>query len=216
MLGMAPLHNLSRASKYELLGRPLREPIPVENIWKKGGLVRPIDIPANLRTEDIYLGDFGLAKKLNDPFTQRGYASVQFCSPERLHNKDPSPACDMWAYMLIFAELYNGLLPLWTYSEGGIIADYLKCFGPLPEEWKGLYIHPGGLDSRYDQNAEPDPEFELASRIIGYRPEFDAAERELACSIMRKVFRYRPEERLTAAQLLQDDSFKALMKRYGC
>lgn len=160
MLGMAPLHNLSRASKYELLGRPLREPIPLEDMWKKGEFVRP--------------------------------------------------------YMVIFAELYIGFLPFWSYPEGGIIVDYLKCFGPLPEEWKGLYIYSDGLDSWYDQSAEADPEFDLASRIIGYRPEVDAAERELVCSIMRKVFRYRPEERLTATQLLQDESFKALMKRYGC
>lgn len=72
MLGMAPLHNLSSTSKYELFGRPLRELIPLNQIWKQGGLVRPIETPTNLRTEDIYLGDFGLAKKLDDPFAQRG------------------------------------------------------------------------------------------------------------------------------------------------
>lgn len=216
MLGMAPLHNLSRASKYELLGRPLREPIPVDEIWKKGELVRPIETPTSLRTEDIYLGDFGLAKKLDDPFTQRGYPSAEFCSPERLHNQDPSLACDMWAYMVIFSELYLGFLPFWRYHKGGIITDYFKCFGPLPEEWKGLCIYPSSLDSWYDQSAEPNPEFDLASRITRYRPEVDAAERELVCSIMRKVFTYRPEERLTATQLLQNESFKALMKKYGC
>lgn len=216
MLGMAPLHNLSRTSKYALLGRLLKETIPLEEIWKKGELVRPIEVPTSLCTEEIYLGDFGLAKKLHDPFTQRGYPSAEFCSPERLHNQDPSPACDMWAYMVIFSELYIGFLPFWRYHEGRIITDYFKYFGPLPEEWKGLCIYPDGLDSWYDQNGELDPEFDLASRTIQYRPEVDAAERELVCSIMRKVFTYRPEERLPATQLLQDDSFKALMKKYGC
>jgi serine/threonine protein kinase len=216
MLGLSPLHNLSRASKYELLGRPLRETIPFADTWKKGELVRPIKIPKSLRTEDIYLGDFGLAKKLDNPVTQRGYPSVHFCSPERLHNKDPSPACDMWAYMVIFSELYLGFLPFATFFEGGIITDYLKCFGPLPEEWKGLYIHPNGIDSWYDQRVQPDPKRSLASRITQFRPDADATELELVCSVMRKVFTYRPEERLTAAQLLQDKSFKALMKKYGC
>lgn len=31
-----------------------------------------LENPTKLRTEDIYLGDFGLAKRLDDPFTQRG------------------------------------------------------------------------------------------------------------------------------------------------
>lgn len=216
MLGMAPLHNLSRASKYELLGRPLREIIPFANTWKKGELVRPIEVPETLLTEDLYLGDFGLSKKIDDPFTQPGYPPVQFCSPERLHDKDPSPACDMWAYMVIFSELYIGFPPFTPCFQGGIISDYVRYFGPLPEEWKGLYIYANGLDSWYDQNVQPDPQTDLAVKIIKYRPDVDAAERELACSVMRKVFRYRPEERLTATQLLQDDYFKALVKKYGC
>lgn len=51
MWGMVPLHNLSRAAKYEALGRPLKEVIPYVNLWRKGELVEPIDVPQHLYTE---------------------------------------------------------------------------------------------------------------------------------------------------------------------
>ena len=89
--------------------------------------------------------------------------------------------------------------------------------GPLPEEWKGLYSKPSDrFDYWYDQDTVPDPKFNLASTIERFRPDIGQAERELVYSIMKKVFVYHPEERLTATQLLQDPSFKAIMDRYGC
>ena len=62
----------------------------------------------------------------------------------------------------------------------------------------------------------PAPKLNLASTIERFRPDIDQAERELVYSILKKVFVYHPEERLTATQLLQDPSFKAIMDRYGC
>ncbi|KAE8141648.1 kinase-like protein [Aspergillus pseudotamarii] len=210
MWGMAPLHNLTRSAKYEVLGRPLRQIIPHVDLWKQGELVRPVEVPDNLRTEEFYLSDFGLAMKLGDPTIPRGYPPVQFCSPERLHKKDPSFACDMWSYMVIFGVLYLRFPPFrsWNYL--------IRCLGPFPEQWMGLYTHPGGLDSWYDQSQPPDPEFSLASTIARYRPDADPAEREHVHSLMSRVFTYCPEKRPTATQLLQDPSFRAIMDTYGC
>jgi hypothetical protein len=215
MWGMVPLHNLNRRAKYEALGRPLKQTIPFVDLWKQGELVRPVEIPENLRTEEFYLGDFGLAMRLGDPMT-RGYPPMQFCSPDRLHRKDPSLACDMWSYMVIFAELYLGNLPFPTFLKGGIISGIVRCLGPLPEQWKGLYTHPGGLDSWYDQRITADPKHDLASTIARFRPEADPIEREHVHSIMYRVFTYCPEKRLTATQLLRDSSFRAIMDKYGC
>ncbi|PTU21167.1 hypothetical protein P175DRAFT_0516734 [Aspergillus ochraceoroseus IBT 24754] len=150
MWGMVPLHNLKRSAKYELLGQ----------------LVRPIEVPESIRTEEFYLGDFGLAMNLGDP--------------------------------------------------GGILSGIVRCLGPLPKPWKGRYTHPGGLDSWYDQSKTPDPNHDLASTIAYFRPEVDEIEREQVRSIMSRVFTYCPEERLTATQLLQDSSFRAIMNKYGC
>ncbi|KAB8207771.1 kinase-like domain-containing protein [Aspergillus parasiticus] len=200
MWGMAPLHSLNRSAKYKTLGRPLRQIIPHVDLWKQGELVRPVEILDNLRTEDFYLSDFGLAIKLGDPTIPRGYPPPLFCSPERLHKKDPSFACDMWSSMVIFGVLYLGFPPFLSWR------NLIKRLGPLPEQWKGLYTHAGGLDSWYDQSQSPDPDDNLASTIAGYRPDADPFEREHVLSITSKVFTYCPEKRPTATQLLQDPS----------
>lgn len=113
MWGIAPLDNLDRAAKYEILGRPLKMAVPDEP-WRQGEVVKPIEIPDDLKTETFYLGDFGLAMKPDTPVTQPGRPPIHFCSPERLHNHDPSFACDMWSYMCLFTELYVGFTPFHT------------------------------------------------------------------------------------------------------
>jgi len=216
MWGIAPIDGLSRSAKYELLGRPLKQTIPFVNLWKKGELVSPVKFPEDLRIDEFYLCDFGLAKKIGDITAQCGYPPMHYCSPDRLHGYEPSFACDMWSYMAIFTMLYLRLPPFPTFLDGGIVSGMVECLGPLPEQWKDLYTHPGRLDSWYDQSQTADPKHDLAANIAYYRPDADLAERQLVQSIMLKVFIYDPEKRLTAEELLQYPSFRALMDRYGC
>ncbi|GKZ16797.1 hypothetical protein AbraIFM66951_006286 [Aspergillus brasiliensis] len=188
----------------------------VDNLWKQGELVGPAKIPESLRTDKFYLGDFGLAKKVSDPVTPRGWPPMQYCSPDRLHRQDPSPACDMWSYMILFSQLYLGHVPFSTFFNGGIIGGFVMSLGPLPEEWKGLYTHPEGRDSWYVQNQTLDPSWTLESKIARLRPEADPMERSHVLSTMSRVFTYDPAKRLTATQLLRDPSFRAIMENYGC
>ncbi|KAI9925260.1 hypothetical protein ASPWEDRAFT_176916 [Aspergillus wentii DTO 134E9] len=216
MWGMVPIDGLSRSAKYELLGRPLKQTIPFVNLWKEGELVSPVKFPKDLLTEEFYLCDFGLAKKIGDLTTQRGYPPMHYCSPDRLHRQEPSFACDMWSYMAVFSMLYLTFPPFPTFLEGGVVSGMVEALGPLPMQWKGLYTHPGGLDSWYDQSQSPDPENDLAAKIAYFRPDADPVERQHVQSIMSKVFIYDPEKRLTASELLRDPSFRAVMDRYGC
>ncbi|KAE8377014.1 hypothetical protein BDV26DRAFT_305166 [Aspergillus bertholletiae] len=150
---------------------------------RPGELVRPIQVPENLRIEYFYL---------SDPVAKPGYPPMRFCSPERLHGKDPSFAC------------------------GGVLTTITGVLGPLPEPRKGSYIFADGCDSWYDHNQTFNTKKTLALELARYRPDVDPAEQDLVLSIMQKVFVYSPEKRLTATQLLVDPSFKALMARYGC
>lgn len=111
--------------------------------------------------------------------------------------------------MVIFAILCFGVPPFTTWQEGGLISGMVRCLGPLPEEWKGCYIHSNELDHWYDQHTKPDPKVTIEARIKKLRPDLDATYQELICSIMSKVFVFRPEERLTATQFLHDPSFRA-------
>ncbi|QKD48707.2 kinase domain-containing protein [Fusarium oxysporum Fo47] len=101
---------------------------------------------------------------------------------------NPTFASDLWSYMRIFAELY------------------LKW--PL--------FGPGFFGGRFRSVVE------LLVRVLGPLPlswkgsyDGDPAEQQLVLSILRRGFSYFPEERLSAGELLDDASFKALMDRYG-
>lgn len=216
--GIVPLHHLSKKAQYQLLGRPLKQAISwVEGLWKPGEFVKPLELPADLHTETFYLGDFGLAMKLGDPVApgQEGHPPIQFCFPDRLHKESPSIACDMWSYMCIFAELYLGFVPFTTMAEGGAVTSMVNLLGPLPEDWKGDYLYPKySHDLWYDQDNKPSPEFNLRTQIACVHPDVDSIEWELVHYILTRGFSYTPEKRLTATQLLQDASFKALMDRY--
>ncbi|KAL4886033.1 kinase-like domain-containing protein [Aspergillus karnatakaensis] len=216
MWGMAPTHDLSREAKYEALGRPRKTPIRFVNLPKRGDLVYEMKVPESHRTEDFYLGDFGHATVLGESEMQPGDPPWEFCSPDRLHGMHPTFACDMWSYMTLFAMLYVGHRFFPTWCTGGIISGYLMYFGPLPEDWKGRYLPRGGArDDWYDQSEKSSVTDGLDARLAYSRPEVDTEERELVKTIMLKVFHYRPQERPTATQLLQDADFNALMARYG-
>ncbi|KAK2805517.1 hypothetical protein FQN50_006141 [Emmonsiellopsis sp. PD_5] len=217
MWGMAPLHHLSRSAKYDMLTRPLKQDIPYVKLWKQGELVRPVKIPQHLCTDEFYLGDFGLAMKPDNPITQHGYPPMVFCSPERLHRMGPSFFCDMWSYMVIFTELYLGHPIFSDWLDGGILTGIVRCLGPLPEQWKGHYAEPGGgLDFWYDPSTKPNPDSNIAASIAHFRPDSDPIERKHMHALLSRGFNYCPEKRLTAGQLLQDPSFRAVMKKYGC
>ncbi|KAJ5740892.1 hypothetical protein N7493_000764 [Penicillium malachiteum] len=206
----------AEAPSINYLGDPSNRPFHLSIFGKKGELVSPVKVPDDFRTDEFYLCDFGLAQKIDDSTTQRGFPPVHYCSPERLHKQELSFACDMWSYMAVFSMLYLTLPPFVSFLNGGIISGMFQCLGPLPEKWKGLYTPPGGLDSWYDQSLSSDPEHDLMSKIAYLRADSDPAERELVISIMMKVFRYEPETRLTARELLNDPDWRALMDRYGC
>ncbi|KAJ5563949.1 hypothetical protein N7513_000191 [Penicillium frequentans] len=218
MWGMSSVHHLDRSAKYEVLGQPLKERIPSAwvDLWKEAELVAPMEIPQDLRTNEFYLGDFGIAKKVGDSTTQVGFPPSAYCSPERLLGAEPSFACDMWSYMIVFSVLYLDFPPFRGGREGGIISDIVNHLGPLPEDWKKRYAQDEALDFWYDQSRKADTKDDLQSIIAYYRPDTDPIERELVHSVMSKVFVYRPEERLTATELLKDPSFRAIMDKYGC
>jgi hypothetical protein len=88
---------------------------------------------------------------------------------------------------------------------------------PMPEQWKGIFWLPKEVnDAWYDHTTTPDPERDFAYRIARMRPETSQAERELVLSAMHKAFCYLPERRITAEQLLQDPSFRAIIEIYQC
>jgi hypothetical protein len=79
-----PLDYLDTKTKYEYLGRPLKMPLP-SDLWRQGELVRPAKVPTSLLTDQVYIGDFGLAIKAGTDIRHKMLSPLQIIShaPER-------------------------------------------------------------------------------------------------------------------------------------
>ncbi|GAB0139150.1 hypothetical protein EsDP_00007363 [Epichloe bromicola] len=201
---------------YQIFGRPRKAPLWVQT-WKIGELVKPIQVNRKLLRGNIFLADFGLAVKAGSPVNCKWQSPAIYCAPERFHDIGPSFASDMWSYMCLFAELYLGFVPFRGRSNATTLSNLVRSLGPLPPQWNGMY-NAGDTpeDSWYDQTQIPYALVTLEEIVKRARPEIFHTERKLVLSVFSKVFTYLPEKRLTAAELLQNKDFNAIMELYGC
>jgi serine/threonine protein kinase len=217
MWQMKRLDQYNTTTKYEYLGRPQKLSLP--DLRKPADLVEPMEVSQGLIEDRIYLGDFGMAIVAGTPVPSKVQTPAMFCAPERFHNVNPSFASDMWSYMCILTKLYIGYEPFLSQPGLHIISVLVNSLGPLPEHWKGYYCADcdpiGSEDSWYDQSKKPSF-FSLASRLAAREPAVSQWEQDLVLSVLSKVFRYEPVDRLTAAELLADTDFNELMRIYGC
>jgi serine/threonine protein kinase len=206
------------AEIYQQFGRPRKATLP-EARGKLGELVEPMRVPIDVIRSPVYLGDFGHTFNYRDAVENTVQFPLSFCAPERLHGTAPSFASDMWSYTSIFASLYIGADVLWG---NGIecISRVVGMAGPFPEHWRSCYS--GGdvvLDWWYDHDGQVAPPKmpldTLEKKIAHLRPEVNSTERNHVLSLIHKGWCYLPEHRITAAELLEDLSFKALMAIYG-
>lgn len=90
----------------------------------------------------------------------------------------------------------------------------VKVLGPLPQNWHSYYHQPGSNGaSWYDPRTQP--ENTLEAMIARSRPDVTSNEAAHVLSFMLEGFRYDPQKRITAAQLLSNASFQAVMGLYG-
>jgi serine/threonine protein kinase len=219
MWDMPSISECSTATIYRLIGRPKKMLLSTyfgDDLWKHGEHVVPVTPPLELLGRKLYLGDFGLIIKDGASVSTKMQAPYNYCAPERLHGEDPSRASDMWSYMCLFCTLYLGFNIF--YGSGQSLAyDWFRQLGPIPDKWKGKYWWVDrAKDEWYDLTGLGDQERDLMKRIATARPDTSQAEQELVVSVMRKGFCYLPENRMTATQLLEDPSFRAILEIYRC
>lgn len=200
---------------YREFGRIRKAPL-FTNLWKKGELVKPAQVSVKLLQPNIFLCDFGLAMKSGSPVRCKWQSPACYCAPERFHGHGPTFASDMWSYMCLFAELYIGVVPFHGSGNGNAVTSFVCSLGPLPAEWQGTFDAGGSVpqDFWYDQTQGVVALRSLEEITKRGRPDVGDYERRLALKVFSKVFRYQREDRLTAAELLQDQDFNALLQIY--
>jgi serine/threonine protein kinase len=207
------------AQLYECLGRPRKILLTAE----EGGpaeLVETKRFPLDMLTHPASLADFGHAIKTGTKVENTVQSPNMFCAPERFHGANPSFESDMWSYTFIFAQLYLGTEVIWGENRS-LIDRLVQTLGPFPAAWKECYCGVGEpKDWWYDQLGQiPRPQLlggveALEAKIDRLRPEVCENEKFHALAVMRKGFCIYPERRITAAQLLEDPSFNAVMSYY--
>lgn len=95
----------------------------------------------------------------------------------------------------------------------GKLDSIVERAGKLPLEWKGRHVGDGEEDYWYGTSDCSTVSF--GRFLEQHRPDISLVERPLMISIMTRVFRVQPEERVTAAELLESEDFKTLMSIRG-
>ena len=203
MWGMAPLDDKDTTTKYKYLGRPVKVALAVE---KAAELVLPAHIAEPLITEDIFHGGFGLTTRAGIRAMDGWEPPAGYCAPEVTHNVAPSRASDIWSYLCIFSQLYFGI----EMFPAGLV-NIVGAVGPLSQQWKDIL---DADESWYDQSMKADIKSYVEYRLNRVAADVGSTERGHILSLMSTGFRYLPEERMTATQLLHDPSFKAIMEIY--
>lgn len=218
---------------------PAKLKLQLETKWIRNGQkakaerVVALRFPPQSVGEKIFLADFGLALKAGDSVVLKTQGILKFVSPERLHGYDPSPASDVWSFMVVFYYLYTGYYPFWSPLDTsmGVLQSIVDGLGPLPESWaernggysQSAWYGPSkeypkkGMDvpSRTTMRGKLPNEGSKDVKKVENENRFRMELNKHAVEFIQKVFRYSPQERPTASQLLEDHNFKEVMRMCG-
>lgn len=131
------------ANPVKALGAPTKRMRLTEGEGLKSGhRVIPVNFPHQKLSGEVCLADFGIvlpADKTTVQYKLQG--TPEYLAPERFHGHNPSPASDMWSFMVIFVYLYLGKMAFPNVSlVGGSPEVFLysiwENLGPLPAKWK--------------------------------------------------------------------------------
>lgn len=129
----------------------------------------------------------------------------------------PSFASDVWSYLVLFLHLYTEE-SVFAIGPGfaGVLNSIVDRVGLLPQEWKGQYDAYDEAKAKASWYGSELPAKDILSDFLDkHQPDISSAEKALVLSIIRQVFHPRPEDRVTAVELLENEEFKSLMSIYG-
>lgn len=118
--------------------------------WKRQGKpvyghrLLPLKFPPESISDKVYLSDFGLTHRVGTPVGYKLQGVLKFISPERFHDADPSPASDMWSFMVVFVHLYlemtafKNVEPFMPEMPESILSNIVERLGLLPAEWAAV------------------------------------------------------------------------------
>ena len=135
-----------------------------------------------------------------------------FLDPEAL----VSFPAEIWSLACVIFDIM-GAAPMfhtWLQSEDAILADHVDALCRLPDEWWASWENRAKFFDDHDQRVGDDPPRSLEERleysIQGPRREFgmaemDEEEKQAFLELMRSMLKFRPEDRVSAQQVLESE-----------
>ena len=218
---------------YECVGRPDKQTIS-RNDGKPLGPEAPsyAVVPANLYElgrepgRDIVILDFGEASFASEP-RKKWHTPILLQAPEALLDEPVGQPTDIWAFACtVFAIFSNGsLFESSMPNADDVLAEMVDTLGRLPDPWwrkweyRAEYYWEDGSKKTEDLLEEYIETRPLAVRIRQMRSEPPAAreaeqlsEEDIAGlhELLEKCLRYKPEDRMTAQEILNLDWIQKL------
>lgn len=199
------------------------QPLP-PNIPEHAVLPLHLIIPARefkLSDARILLGDFGEAfSPLENRLGKDCHTPLPMQPPEVQHEPDSpiSYPADIWALAL---SLWNIVSMKSIFSDfltdDELVAEHIDILGPLPTPWRQRWAAQEaerfdeiGQRRNVNQRLWPSLDVAFEEGMQKYRRKlnagaFDDEEKEAFLSLMRQMLVYRPEERISAEEVLRSE-----------
>lgn len=236
LVKLTNLNNLSEDELLSILGQPERTHVRTESgedlpESSPSYLVIPADtsrLPDEYLTDKICVVDFGESFPVSSPPADLGIPE-NYLPPEVLLDQENavSQACDVWALGCTLFEIRQQLALFYMiFDREELLAEIVRFFGKPPKEWwdkwetRGEFFDEKGTWIQCGDDEEWSLEATLSKPTETFLPGADnkqeaqkslitpKAEQELMADLLYKLFRYEPENRLPAEEVLAHQWFK--------
>lgn len=236
LVKLTNLNHLSEDDLLSILGRPEKTYVRTESgedLPKSSPryLVIPADtsrLSDEYLTDKICVVDFGESFPISSPPTDLGIPE-NYLPPEILLDQENaiSQACDIWALGCTLFEIREQLALFYMiFDRDELVAEIVRFFGKPPKEWwdkweaREEFFDEDGTWLQRGDDEEWSLEVTLSKPTETFLPGANnkreaqrslttpKAEQELMADLLYKLFRYEPEKRLSAEDVLAHGWFK--------
>ncbi|KAF5635659.1 kinase domain protein [Fusarium tjaetaba] len=195
-------------------GQPVTSPSVPKNVYTPNWLGKPSD-EVLLPEARLWLADFGTAFNPSQETRLLSYTHLQNRPPEAVFDstKPLTFSSDIWSLGLMVWECMGSgpFMGGFLFDEDEVIADRVDALGPLPHEWWEKWetrtnvltedgqrkggIETWPLQKRFDLDIQRETKAE----------KLDDQESRAFLDMVKGMLRFRPEERMTADQVLRSE-----------